>query len=245
MKNKKIIVAIGGGDVKPIDREIIRLTGKQHPKALFIPTASSDEFMYIAWFEKRYGQELGCQTDVLCLLADQPNLSAIRSLIEEADIIYVGGGNTLKMMRLWRKLGVNKMLKKAYLRGVVMCGVSAGAICWFDYGHSDSMAYYNPKKWDYIRVKGLEFIKTLFCPHFDSATEGIKRNKSYRDMIKKFGGSGIAADNNAAFCFIDDQFKILSVKGGGAYKITKNRGKLITEEIKAQPTFLSIKMLMD
>lgn len=244
MKNKKIIVAIGGGNEKPIDQEIVRLTGKKKPKALFIPTASGDPFSYIVWFQERYGQELGCDTDVLCLLADKPGISTIRLLIEEADIIYVGGGNTLKMMRLWRKLGVDKMLTKAYSRGAVMCGVSAGAICWFTYGHSDSMAYYNPNDWDYIRVKGLGFIDTLFCPHFDSGTEGIKREGSYQQMISKFGGSGIAADDNAAFLFINDQFKILSIKGGGAYKLSKAGDGLITEILPRQSKFMETKWLV-
>lgn len=111
---EKTIVAIGGGDVKIIDRKIVKMTGRKKPKALFIPTASSDEFNYIAWFQKRYGDELGCVTEVLCLIQDHPPIQTIHSLISEADIIYAGGGNTLKMMRKWRFPGVDQLLKKAY-----------------------------------------------------------------------------------------------------------------------------------
>lgn len=208
------------------------MTGKKKPKALFIPTASSDDFRYIAWFQMRYGDELGCETEVLCLLGESPSKVEIRRLIEAADVIYVGGGNTLKMMRKWRFLGMDKLLKKAYEHGAIMCGLSAGAICWFEYGHSDSMAYYDDKNWDYIRVKGLGLVKDTFCPHYDSATKGIKRKQNYQKMLRKFRSDGVAADDCAALLFENGRMKPLSEKGAKAYKLAYSGGKLTEKEIK-------------
>lgn len=232
MKSKRTIVAIGGSDSPVINREIIRLSGKKKPKVLFIPTASDDEFHYLAWFQHRFGEDLGCETEVMCLLSENLPQAEIKRMIEMADIIYVGGGNTLKMMRKWRFLGVDSQLKKAYQRGAVMCGVSAGAICWFESGHSDSISYYNPKKWDYIRVKGLGLIDAFFCPHYDNEALGIPRKKSFQKMLLKFGGCGIAVDNYAAFCFVDDQVKVISEKKAKGYQLRVHHKKAEAKPIK-------------
>ena len=184
----KKIVAIGGGDVRTndtlkIDREIIKLSGKKRPKLLFIPTASSDNEQYWEIIDKHF-THLGCKTDVLFLIGRDIVKKEISVKIEKADIIYVGGGNTLKMMKLWRKLGVDEILKQAWKKGIVMCGLSAGSICWFDSGHSDSMSFYNPKKWKYINVKSLGLIKGIHCPHYNSETLGKKRKSEFMKMIQ-------------------------------------------------------------
>src|ERR1700691_176496 len=129
----RAIVAIGGGDIRTrgtaaIDREIIRLSNKKIPRLLFIPTASSDSEMYWKHVDEYFGGFLKCKTDVLFLIREQPSREQIRKKIQSADIVYVGGGNTLLMMRVWRRLGVDKLLKAAYERGTVLSGISAGAI---------------------------------------------------------------------------------------------------------------------
>jgi len=149
----RTIVAIGGGEIKTrgtaaIGREIIRLSHKKNPRRLFIPTASSDSERYWKHVQEYFGNFLKCKTDVLFLIKEQPSKERIRRQISSADIIYVGGGNTLQMMRIWRRLGVDKLLISAYENGTVLSGISAGAICWFDSGHSDSMSFYNPRKWE-------------------------------------------------------------------------------------------------
>lgn len=179
------IVAIGGGKIAtrqtlPIDREIIRLSHKKHPSLLFIPTASSDSEIYWKQIRKYFGGFLKCKTDVLFLMKDPPSREQIRSEISTADIIYVGGGNTLQMMRIWRRLGVDKLLAAAYKRGAVLAGVSAGSICWFDSGHSDSMSFYNPDKWKYINVKGLGLISGIHCPHYNGKTGGVPAERTSR-----------------------------------------------------------------
>lgn len=234
----KKIVAIGGGKIRTkstvsIDKEIIRLSGKKNPKLLFFPTAKSDSDEYWEWIQKYFGKYLRCKTDVLFLIKERPSKEEIKNKIFNADIIYVGGGNTLKMMRLWRRLGINKLLKAAYHKGIVLCGISAGSICWFESGHSDSISFYNPKKWKYINVRGLGFIKGIHCPHYNSETIGIKRKKNFQDMIKKIGGFGIAIDNNCAIEFLDDKYKVITAKSyARAYKVYKTNGGVVSEKIE-------------
>ncbi len=234
----KKIIAIGGGEIAKketllIDKEIIRLSGKKHPTLLFIPTASSDAQDYWQWVQKYFGKQLGCKTEVLWLLKEHPSKQHIEKKMLSADIIYVGGGNTLKMMRRWRSLGIDKMLYHAWQKGIVLTGISAGSICWFESGHSDSMSFYNEKKWQYINVNGLGFIKGIHCPHYDSETLGVKRKKNFEAMIKKIGGFGIALDDGCALECIDDTYRILtSKKNAQGYKVYKKNGKVVSEVIE-------------
>lgn len=238
----KTIIAIGGGYIRkastlPIDREIVRLSGKKHPKLLFIPTASSDHKGYWEIMDRYYGRRLGCRADVLWLLKNPPAFSEIRNKILSADIIYVGGGNTLMMMKLWRRLGVDRLLKQAWNQGIVLCGVSAGSICWFQSGHSDSLSFYNPKRWKYINVQGLGFLKGIHCPHFDSHTLGVPRKKHFERMIGRIGSMGIAIDNDCAVAFIDNGFCVIPAKKkAGAYRVFKRKGKVVTERIVEDET---------
>jgi dipeptidase E len=243
------IVAIGGGDIRKattrtIDKEIIRLSGKKHPKFLFIPTASSDSEGYWSRINNYFSKTHHCKTDVLHLLDETPSFDVIKEKILSADIIYVGGGNTLKMMRRWRRLKVDGLLKIAWERGIVLCGMSAGSICWFDSGHSDSMSFYSPEKWNYINVRGLGFVKGIHCPHYDGKTLGVSRTARFKQMMRKIGGTGIAVDNNCAIEFIDDAFRIIASKpGANAYTIHKKKGKIISEKILRTKEFSPIASL--
>ena len=232
------IVAIGGGalssfETLEIDREIISLADKPRPRALFIPTASSDSVERWHEFESVYGGRLGCETDVLYLLDVTPTIGELEKTILSSDVIFVGGGNTLKMMRRWRRLDVDRVLRSAYNRGIVLCGVSAGAICWFAHGHSDSMSFYDPDGWSYIRVKGMGLIDAFACPHYDSETAGVKRQQDFHNMVKKHGGMGIAIDDHCAIEFIDDEYRLITSKpGAGAYRVYRRGGQIVREEVE-------------
>jgi len=242
----KTIVAIGGGKIAasqtlPIDREIIRLSQRKNPSLLFIPTASSDSEIYWKQVRKYFGDFLKCKTDVLFLMKEKPSRAQIRSKISSADIIYVGGGNTLQMMRIWRRLGVGKLLIAAYKKGTVLAGISAGSICWFDSGHSDSMSFYNPGQWKYINVKGLGLIPGINCPHYNGKTRGVPRRKNFQDLIRKTGGMGIAIDNNCAIEFRDGRvFRVVVSKPRAkAYRVFKREGKVVEEQIPNYSRFIS------
>ena len=230
------IVAIGGGGLREgetdsIDRFILELSGKNAPSVLFIPTASYDSAEYGETFAQVYG-ELGCSVDVLNLLVKSPSEDELRSKILSPDIIYVGGGNTLKMMRRWRYLGVDSLIRQAWENGTVLSGVSAGAICWFEWGHSDSMASYNPDDWKYIRVAGMGLIKGLACPHYDSDTQGVPRRADFHGMMLKHSDIGIAIDNSCALAVLDHGFRVISaVDTAGAYRLTKRQGSVVEEPI--------------
>lgn len=236
------IVAIGGGEIgRPgypiettkIDKEIIALTGKKSPRFLFVPTASGDAEGYIDAVRTHFGKRLGLVVDVLCLTQGLSQ-SLIEKKVLAADIIYVGGGNTEKMMRVWRKIGFDDMLRKAYERGVVLSGLSAGSICWFSAGHSDSRRMID-KKNDYIRVSGLGFINALHCPHWNVEQA---RETSLKKMMKTSPGVAIVIDNCAALEVVGDTYRLITSKpGAGAYRLFWSRGKYHRLPIPKVKTF--------
>jgi dipeptidase E len=239
----RIIIPIGGGEIRTkgtlqIDQEIIRLSGKKTPKLLFIPTASSDNEGYCNHIQKYFEGFLKCKVQHLKLITGKPSQNEIKQKIEQADIIYVGGGNTLKMMKLWRRLGVDKLIKKAYENGTILTGMSAGSICWFESGHSDSMAFYNPKDWNYINVKGLGLLNGIHCPHYSGKTLKKTRKGDFKRLMQKNGGMGIALDNNAAIIYKNDTYKIItSKKDAKTYKVFKKAGKVHSIQIEQHKEF--------
>ncbi len=198
------IIAIGGGSLKkkqtlPLDKYIVSLTGKKSPRALFIPTASGDDEEYSGAFDRVYGAMLGCRTDHLLLYRKPDDRAAAAKKIRAADLVYVGGGNTLRMMKLWRRFGIDRLLIAAGHQGTVLAGLSAGAICWHEWGHSDSRAYSGRKNWSYIKVRSLGLRPGLYCPHLDSE----RRHASFRKMVLRDRMTGIACDNFAAIHYDD------------------------------------------
>lgn len=244
------IVAVGGGEIgrpgtpietEKIDRETIKLSGKKHPKLLFVPTASSDSLGYVEIVKKYFGERLGCEVDVLLLLKGKPRRQEIRNKILSSDIVYVGGGNTLKMMKLWRSLGVDEILREAANKDVVLSGVSAGAVCWFKYANSDSRRFTNPKA-PMIRVKGIGLIPALCCPHYNGERQ---RKPDLKKMMRRTSGVAIALDNCVAMEIIGETYRIISSKPHvGAYRVYWNKGKFYHEDISQTENFCPINDLM-
>ena len=246
----KKIVAIGGGEIgRPgypiettkIDREIIRLTGKKSPRVLFVPTASSDSEGYYETVQKYFGKKLGCETDVLWLIKEKPTKKAVEEKIMSADIVYVGGGNTQKMLRTWKSYGVDKILRKAWGKGVILSGLSAGSICWFRAGASDSRRFNNPDA-DLIKVSGLGFIPVVHSPHYDVEKD---RRPGLKKIMQKTSGIAIAIDNCCAVEFIDDTYRVIASKPTAkAYKVYWKAGKYHEEEIRQHKDFAPLSGLM-
>lgn len=244
------IVAIGGGKIgrfgpqvktTAIDREIVRLSGKTAPRLLFIPTASAGCDEYCAAIYKQFSKKLGCKVDILLLVNTDPERKSIEERMEKADIIYVGEGNTLKMMRYWRKYGVDDAIRKAMRCGAVLCGSSAGSIAWFTYGNSDSLkSDKNPNK--LVRVRGLGFVKALICPHYDKENS---RKASLKEMMKTTSGVAIALDECCALVIVDDAYRVLSsIKGRKAYRVYWKKDKFNKEEITQSQEFVPLKPLL-
>ncbi|MDA8100241.1 MAG: peptidase E [Nitrospiraceae bacterium] len=230
------VISIGGGSLRklqtlPIDRYIVKLAGKRSPKALFIPTASGDDKEYCETFDRAYGTLLGCRTDHLLLYRNPSDRKAAARKIAAADIIYVGGGNTLRMMRMWRKLGIDRMLLQAGRKGTVLAGLSAGAICWHAWGHSDSRAYSGKKSWAYIKVRGLGLMPGLYCPHLD----GEKRHASFKAMVARERMTGIACDNFAAIHYGTNGAKCVSARKNARVHIySLTNGKVSVNSFKSR-----------
>ena len=246
MNTTRKIVAIGGGELKmletaDIDKRIIELTGKTRPKALFIPTASGDAPGYVDTFETYYGEHFGCQTLTLNLIQSPPTFEKMSALVLDSDLIYVGGGNTYRMMKIWRRLGLDTVLAEATSRGIVLSGLSAGAICWFKCGCSDSRSFSSNLEWDYIRVSGLGFINAVYCPHYHSE----KREDAFSKMIAKRGGIGIACDNNAAIEIVGNHYRVLtSDPNAKAYKLFKRNGRAVIVELPRNSQYSSLANLL-
>lgn len=208
------IVAIGGGNVgrngspvetTRIDKEIVRLSEKTQPRFLFIPTASADCRFYCEAIYKQFGKKLGCRVDILMLFNRDPLWSEIKEKISTADIIYVGEGNTYRMMRYWKKYGVDKVMREAMNNGTVLCGSSAGSIAWFHSGLSDSWkSEENPER--LIRVKGLGFIDGTICPHFNTEPHRVP---AFKMMLRKTGKVGLALDDLSAIAIVGNDFRII------------------------------------
>lgn len=235
------IVAIGGyqessgkeGWIKTpleIDQEILNLTGKKKSKVLFIPTASSDSEIYVKAIRNLYEKDLNCDFDVLLLFVESLSEQEISSKIGWADVIYVGGGNTLKMMKKWRRLGVDQLLIEAYERGAVMCGASAGSICWFEHGVSDSLHFYDATETKYIKVRGLGILPGVHCPHFKSTTEDNKhRYKGLKEVMKRSKGKCLSIPDGAAVVIQDGEMRCIGL--GSSYWTWWEKGEWREEEI--------------
>lgn len=232
------IVAIGGGEnghhnteyeTTPFDKEIIQLTGKEKPNFLFIGLANKYPEYYFEVMDGIYRARYGCQTDDLTY-EDIKSKEVSAKKIKKADIIYVGGGNTYKLMTLWRRFGIDKMLIDAYNEDKVLCGVSAGAICWCKYGNSDSRRLSSDSN-QLIKVKGLGLIDVLFCPHINKEPFRVPDLK--RMMKMTYVVPAVALDR-AALVVVNNQYKVMRLEGpSAAEKCYWKNGKYYVCNIEA------------
>jgi len=195
---KRQIIAIGGAALPP-ELDNLRLvdyflkqTGKRKPKVCFIGTAHGDADTGRLRFYAGMSQ-FSCVPTHLPLFARTPR--DLASFVLEQDAIFVGGGNTRSMLAVWRDWGLDIHLRMAWQRGVVLGGWSAGSICWFEQGITDSIA--GPL----VALDGLGFLPGSNCPHYDS--EALRR-PTYRRLVASGKiGAGYAADDGVALHFID------------------------------------------
>ncbi len=224
-------MAIGGGEIgRPgypvetmeLDAEVVRLTGKRRPRVVFLPTATHDDPVYVATVDEHYGQRLGCHVEALRLFDRSRSTTEIERTIAAADIVYVGGGNTLRMMKLWRRRGVDRLLVRAAGAGTVLTGVSAGAICWCAAGVSDSRSYTTrDDSWPYIAVRALGLVDVLLSPHHDTEPG---RHDCLRRLVKRTRLVGLGLDDCTALQVLDDRYRILSCRDGSVARRVDRSG---------------------
>lgn len=219
------IVAMGGvgfsmepGDL-PLHRYVLSLARRDQPAVLLIPTASGDSAPLLNDFYATYGA-LGCRTSVLPLFKATP--ADLRSLLLAQDVIYVGGGNTRSMLALWREWGLDQILREAWSAGVVLAGVSAGMICWFEQGVTDSVRGSTGDPRDNLSaLPCLGFLPGSACPHYDGETN---RRPVYQRLVAAGELSdGYAADDGAGLHFAGrDLVRIVAARPAAkAYRVER------------------------
>lgn len=177
-----------------LDLYILNQSGKDNPKVCFIPTASGDAQGYIDRFYSSF-KKLKCIPSHLSLF--RGHTAEIAQFIFDQDVLYVGGGNTRNLLTLWKDWGVDTAIRKAYENGTVLAGVSAGSLCWFEQGLTDSV----PGRLSSLNCLG--WLKGSNCPHYDSEAN---RRTSYHDLLKS--GEilpGIATDDGVAAHFVNEE----------------------------------------
>ncbi|WP_079507906.1 Type 1 glutamine amidotransferase-like domain-containing protein [Mesobacillus jeotgali] len=221
------IIAMGGGgfSMEPenplLDLYILGQSEKRKPKVCFLPTASGDADNYVERFYSAF-QSNECTPSHLSLF--RPPTRDLEAYIMDKDIIYVGGGSTKNLLVLWKEWGLDRILRNAWQNGIILAGVSAGSICWFEEGVTDSYG-------DGMEpLKCLGFLKGSNCPHYDGEAE---RRPAYEQFVRSGQiAGGYAADDGAALHFIDEELvrAVSSRPHAKAYEITLENGK-VTEKV--------------
>lgn len=202
-----------------LDQYILKQAKSTQPKVCFIPTASGDSEGYIERFYQAF-QQHSCVPSHLALFKKHPrNLEAY---ILEQDILYVGGGNTRNMLVLWREWGLDQIIRNAWDNGVILAGLSAGSICWYEEGVTDSI----PGELTSLRCLGL--LSGSSCPHYDG--ESDRRPGYHQLLLENKIGNGIAMDDGVAVHYRNDHIHqvVSSRQAAKAYLLTCT-DQLVTE----------------
>jgi dipeptidase E len=209
------IVALGGGgfsmekDSSLLDDYVLSLIGSRRPRVCFLPTASGDADHYVVRFYRRFSAD--CEASHLSLFRrDQGGQGVeddLASHLLSQDMIYVGGGNVVSMLGVWRAHGLDEVLRRAWGEGIVLCGPSAGSLCWFDEALS---AFHGPPR----RVRGLGLLPYSNCVHYDAEPA---RRAEYHSLVNDGMRAGFAVDDGVALHFEGTSLaRVLSSRADGA-----------------------------
>ena len=253
---KKKIVAIGGGEngrlledgtfapynTQKIDEEIVKLSNKEKPNFLFInhamPSLQIQE-SYFQTMKKIYENKFNCVCKDLKTTELKDKLK-VKEKIEWADIIYEGGGDTLYMIDLWKKTGFDKFLYNAWNKGKVICGISAGAVCWFKSCNSECSN--QEQNSSFKSVDCLNWINLHLTPHCNESG----RYESTKLQLKTNNLIGIMLSNCAALEILNDKYRlILSDEKAYGIKAYWNKDKYIEEKILTLDEFKNINEILN
>jgi peptidase E len=216
MRGAPQIVGLGGhGDTpeqtRALMEHVLSLTGKERPRVMHVPTAVGDSPEWILPFYERCGG-LGELSHLRFFPWPPANL---RELALSQDAISVGGGNTANMLAVWRVHGFDRILREAWEQGVVLFGGSAGMICWFEAGVTDSFGPQLEGMGD-----GLGFLAGSACPHYDG--EELRRPR-YRELVDGGFPEGVAADDGVGLHYVGTELRevVTCRPGAAAYRVTR------------------------
>ena len=223
----KQIISIGGGgfgrslgELK-IEKYIASQSSATNPKVCFIPTATGDDNGYINNFYRAFNS-INCIPSDISFFKRTIDL---REHILAQDIIFVGGGNTKSMLAVWKEWGLDSILKEAYDKGVIMSGVSAGAICWFEKGITDSWAH------DLAILDCLGFVEGVCCPHYDE--EPNRRPYVAKVLKSKLIDSCISIEGFNALHLIDGKptYSVAFKDSNDTHDVKLNNGEVLEDQL--------------
>jgi peptidase E len=234
----KRILALGGGGFlmenrhSPVDQYIVKLTGKARPRICFVPTASGDLPEAIDRFYEAYGA-LECEPCHLAFFRNPlPGAVALANIAETLlamDAIFVGGGNTRSALAVWREWGLHDIFQRALAAGVLLSGVSAGAICWFESGLTDSVwgAGFQP-------LRCLGFLTGACSVHFHS--EPGRRDRLHEAVQARLLPDAIGIDDYAGVLFEDGRIaRVMNWRrGASAYRVSCRDGRAVEEVLVSE-----------
>jgi peptidase E len=217
------VIAMGGGgfsmepDNPALDMFVLDQARSRNPSVCFLATASGDAESYIEAFYTAF-KRLPCRPTHVPLFARTPDLNT--ALLEQ-DVIYVGGGNTKSMLAVWREWEVHTLLRRAWESGTVLAGVSAGAICWFETGLTDSSGT------GLYPLSCLGMLPGACCPHYDGEPE---RRPALRRLVEERAiASALALDDGAAAHFVNGTLAniVSSRPNAHAYRVERVDGQIV------------------
>jgi len=210
------IVGLGGGGDTTEQTErlydyVLELVGKERPRLMYVPTAIAEDPEGFVGFHDRFGRR-GELTNLRTFPWPPRDL---RELVLSQDAICVSGGNTANMLAIWRVHGIDELFREAWENGVLFWGASAGMICWFEAGVTDS---FGPQ------LEGMDclgFLPGSACPHYDG--EELRRPR-YRELVDGGFAEGIAADDGVALHFAGTELvEVVTCRPGAtAYRVTRS-----------------------
>lgn len=224
------LLAIGGGEftrreIDKIDRYALDMTGKSAPRALYIPTASNDAELDLY---DSYFKEFGVELDKLALIYSHPSNEEIEEKFDRADYIFAGGGDALLLMRVWCEYGLDSLIRKLYHHtDKVFSGISAGSICYFEIGHTDSLSYHH-ENWDYCRMHGTGLVPAIHSPHYNP-----HRHASLTRWISDEVLPGVGLNNCCALCCDGGKYSIVTSSPEARCHILRNTPDGVIEELYA------------
>ena len=227
----KHIVAFGGvrpvrTGIHPLYNYVLSLVGKERPRVSCIPTATGDASADIVQFYKNCPASIS-EPSHLALF--ERTVTDIREYLLSQDVIFVWGGNTANLLAVWRVHGVDVALREAWEAGVLMCGASAGSLCWFECGTTDSFDVNELKP----LYDGLEFLPGSHCPHYDGEAQ---RRPLYHSLISQGFPPGYAIDDDAAIHFTGTELSevVSSRVGATAYRVELTDGQVVETPLNAR-----------
>jgi peptidase E len=224
---RKILIA-GGNYNTAFVRYMAALTGKKRPKLLYLPTASADsQTGILTWFRTCAALDVHPLVQE-SFIASSRQTQSWEEVLLTVDGIVASGGNTLNQQAIWKAQGIDVILRQAWDRGIVLGGASAGSLCWFEEGTTDS----RPKQ--LTTVKCLGFLKGSHCPHYDRE---VDRRPLYRKLIASGEMKpGYACDNDAGIYFEDNDVKrvVASRAGAKVYYVSVSAGEAVEKVLEPE-----------